>query len=216
MSRLLSFILHKKGGSPSPLPDYLNADYIESSGTQYIDTGIIPNDTFKIEIQFQQTLKYGSYPKAFGCEIAHNNNMFKLDIGQAYGMNRFIFYIGNSDGADQVNINTSGYLNKHTLIAEKGKITCDDVEQTFTTTATLNSGQNMYLFMANRNGTAIEGGALKLFYCKIWQDNKLVRDYVPKLDFKALKFGLYDNVSKTFFDNAGTGAFSGNLKDGGN
>ena len=27
-------------------------EYIESSGTQYIDTGIIPTNTFKVEIQF--------------------------------------------------------------------------------------------------------------------------------------------------------------------
>lgn len=202
---IFSYALGKKKGGGG-LPSYVDLSYIESTGIQYIDTGVVPDDTFKIEMQLQQVQKYGSYPKAFGSEIAHNDNMFKLDIGQAYAMNRFMFYYGNSD---EIRIETSGYLKKHTIAIEKGKIVCDGVEQTFTATSTLNSGQNMYLFMANRNGSAIEGGALKLFYCKIWKNGALVRNFVPKFQLSDYKFGLYDTINDTFYENLGNGSFTG-------
>lgn len=46
-----------------------------------------------------------------------------------------------------------------------------------------------------------------LYYCKIWQGDTLVRDFVPVLDTEGVAC-LYDNVSKEYFYNSGSGEFS--------
>ena len=68
--------------------------------------------------------------------------------------------------------------------------------------------KNIYLFNISQGGTAENRfGKFKLYYCKIWQGDTLVRDFVPVLDTEG-KACLYDNVSKEYFYNSGSGEFS--------
>ena len=214
MSRLLSFVLHKKGGSPSPLPDYLNAEFIESSGEQYIDTGIKPTDKTKIEIQFQEVGKYGSWPKVFGTEIAHENKSFKLDTSGSGGY-MVIYYMNRNFNISRTSQNT-----RHTFTLENGAFSFDDYSNTFTYSGDITSDYNIYLCAANRSNSAIEHGAMRIYSCKIYEDDTLVGDFEPRFRTSDNTFGLYNKISNTFFENAGTGKFAGafpsNLTDGGN
>ena len=47
---------------------------------------------------------------------------------------------------------------------------------------------------------------MKLYYCQIYENDVIVRDFVPALDSNNVAC-LYDRVSQTFFYNAGTGTF---------
>ena len=46
----------------------------------------------------------------------------------------------------------------------------------------------------------------KTYYAKIWDDNILVRDYIPVLDYD-MRPCMYDKVSGKFFYNQGTDEF---------
>lgn len=74
---------------------------------------------------------------------------------------------------------------------------------------TTNQDGNMFIFGLNniRKGTTnyFKRYDMKLYGCKIYEDEVLIKDFVPaKL---GNKIGLYDNVSKKFHENKGTGEF---------
>ena len=54
---------------------YTRLEYIESTGTQYIDTGVVPDANTKVECDFlAKTLDCG----VFGARIDYNSNAFTL------------------------------------------------------------------------------------------------------------------------------------------
>ena len=68
-----------------------------------------------------------------------------------------------------------------------------------------NSNSNTYLFA--RRDTTINPAKMKLYGCKIYVGDTLVRDFVPYYDYTTSKACLYDNVTQAIFNNAGTGDF---------
>ena len=89
-----------------------------------------------------------------------------------------------------------------------GDITSNSKTKTITSSDTISVAKNIYLFNISQGGTAENRfGKFKLYYCKIWQGDTLVRDFVPVLDTEG-KACLYDNVSKEYFYNSGSGEFS--------
>ena len=52
------------------------------------------------------------------------------------------------------------------------------------------------------------GGKLKIKYFKIKQKGELVRDFVPRKNPSG-EASLYDNITKQFYGNAGSGTFIG-------
>jgi hypothetical protein len=47
----------------------------------------------------------------------------------------------------------------------------------------------------------------KIFYVQIYDNNILVRDFIPARRNSDGVLGMYDTVTNTFFTNAGTGEF---------
>lgn len=47
---------------------------------------------------------------------------------------------------------------------------------------------------------------LKIYSCKIWNDNTLARNFVPALDRKGIPC-LYDTIEEKFYYNQGEGEF---------
>ena len=47
---------------------------------------------------------------------------------------------------------------------------------------------------------------MKVYYLKIWQDNTLIRNFIPVIDKNDVPC-LYDEVSGELFYNAGSGNF---------
>ena len=201
---LLSLQNKKDGGLPSA---YQRVSYIESSGTQYINTGYKPNVNTKWEL----TVQFTQLPPAAansgyinGYSIGQNTRMaiglnndtnIAADISQFYfGVADKNLFIGHSD------------LNKHTFFIDMMSKTYgyDNVIATHNYPS-YSSNANLYLF--NRATRTIVGCYQKLYNSKIYENNTLVRDFIPcyrKADNVA---GLYDRVNDVFYTNAGTGEF---------
>lgn len=67
----------------------------------------------------------------------------------------------------------------------------------------------MLLLSRQTNHAAFVAHA-RIYSCKLWQDNILVRDYIPVRFTNELgqsEGAMYDRVSKQLFRNQGTGAF---------
>lgn len=64
------------------------------------------------------------------------------------------------------------------------------------------------LFAMNRNGTAREFGWFKMYYCKLWDGETLVRDFVPCYRKSDSVIWMYDLVNNQFYTNSWSGAFT--------
>lgn len=193
---------------PASLPDgYLRLEYIQSSGTQYIDTGFKHNQNTRVVMDAQftdlsitspQWLFDGRASDATGCkgvffDPRDNLNKVSCDYATSYGANRYRFTALNP--SDRLHIDYN-----------KNVITINGHVQTYPTT-TFQSNYNIALFALN-NGGAIEGyGSSRIYSCKIYDNEFLVRNFVPCKNVQD-EVGLYDFVTETFYVNKGTGVFT--------
>jgi len=176
------------------LPDgYQRVEYIESTGTQYVDTRFAPNQDSKLEIMFQ-TAQTDSGGIAV-CDTAWKSNCFGIWCNAAgYGNDATLsvaFY-----GSEPI----VAVLNKNKLYKD-GNLVWTATESTFQTTHPLT------LMALRINGAMNEYLTGKLYYCKLWDNGTLIRNYIPCVELATGKAGLYDLVNGTFSASAGSGAF---------
>lgn len=196
----------EQGGVPQ---EYTRLEYIESSGTQYIDLGYKGNGNTKVEVKF----KYHTVTSATGSgRVFGSRNTSQIDafaIGSASGVvsattNKvFWCYDGQPYFIDDTEFGLDVWK---TVVFSATEHTIDGVsvgdDYAVTTFETPN---NLKLFAFDNNGT--NGvGYVDIAYCKLWDNGVLVRDLVPVKNSSNV-IGMYDRVSGQFLTNAGTGNF---------
>lgn len=60
----------------------------------------------------------------------------------------------------------------------------------------------------NNNGVASSFGIVRVYSIQFYDGEELIADYIPCVSEEGI-YGMYDNVSETFYSNAGTGSFTG-------
>ena len=194
------------GYIPGHLPEgFQEVTYIQSSGTQYIDTNVIPNQNTRLVGRFGVTAvsDAGTGPSfiPYGSGASYNSQAFEC-YSQS---NQYEF---NYDGQNQLLGNIAlGQIAEIDHNKNVVSLTIDGAAP-LTLQLTLNSFTSPYsliLFGINRGSNIL--GTLKLYSCKIYDNGSLVRDYVPCLDTQGTP-GLFDLVGGQFYGNSGTGAFS--------
>ena len=173
-------------------------DYLESTGAQYIDTGITLTNNHSVEVDYQLTSASQNRKGIFGGLIANgarfgallspSNNY--LEFG--YGSTNVFYQPGLPD------------TNRHVMKQEKNLLYFDGVLTYTFSTATFT--QNFTAPLGNFIYTNYNPASAKYYSSKWWDGNTLVRDYKPAIDENGVGF-MFDRVSHTCFLNAGTGAF---------
>ena len=183
------------------LSGYTEVEYIESTGTQYIDTGFIPNQDTKVELGYKITRDLSTGFPLFGSRTSASSNGFSY---QRYGSG----VMGGQYGSNITYSTTPPDTNRHTVVRDKNKIYLDGTEianQTYTTFA---CPGNLYINAMNNNGTAaVQNCNVAYYYMKIWDNGTLIRYFIPCLDDSGVPC-LYDLVNKKTYYNAGTGQFN--------
>ena len=177
--------------------------FLESWGNQYIDTGIKPSTDTKIELKCLYC-KSGAGLTNYGALIGAD------DRDNAYILNHSAvanFTYGLEFSNNFANPQTRLLTFDSTTSPQNMRVY--DEGGSLVTTLTCLRGvfevnQNLYLFAANRSGTPVYGSN-RILYCKIYDGDTLVRDYVP-VEYNGTGY-MYDKVSGLFFDNQGTGKF---------
>lgn len=188
--------------------NYYELEYIQSSGTQYIDTEYYPNNNSKIEF----TLNVSNSVWGWGCRNSNATELFYTasfsgDNGRVrFGYNNTNF-ISQINRTAMVGYDTNFVFNGNVFSATYNGNTLSNTFSSGTFTCTY----SFYLFALHNynNGAANfdNGGKLKL--CKIWENNVLVRNFIPAKRKSDGTLGLYDTVTGIFFTNAGSGSFTG-------
>ena len=190
--------IERKTKPVSRLPDgYTEVQYIQSSGTQYVDTGFKPNQNSRVVID-AQLLDTSGYPALLGVRSS-NTKMFWLYANTA---SQIVFGYGSvkPNAACTMSDRLSADANKNVLTVN-GSALIAATASTFTAVASL------YLFAANNAGTLQYAAKMFLYSCQIYDNGTMIRDYVPCIS-PAGAVGLYDLVGQEFYSNAGTGSFT--------
>lgn len=133
--------------------------------------------------------------------------------GTMYDGNRFyigsyasLIYYGNGSAT----VNTNNYYDyiRHTFVldAMNGSVSVDNLYQTTYTPVAPTISLNFYMFAYNGNGTANKG-KIRHWGSELYENNVLVRKFVPCKDESTGLIGMYDLVTNAFFGNSGTDAF---------
>lgn len=169
--------------------------YIKSTGTQYIDTGIYPtaNTKFVLDMAYNDV----SGTRYSGLNISNSWFMF--------GENTYHeAYLGNK----VVVFSTAASTERTTIVLDAQNKTATIGDETnsvaYTTFAT--PSVTLPLF-AYRDASTWNGFAsFKLYSCQIYDNDVLVRDFVPWENDDG-EIGLYDKVNSVFYGDAAGGAF---------
>lgn len=178
---------------------YTRLEYIESSGTQYIITGITPNQDTRVvckatvPVSTTANFLFGARTDAASNTysfLAAPSGYYRTDYGTEYG--NFSSDLNTSDP----------------IIIDKNKnVTTINGGNAITAGATtFTAPGSLVLFGVNTKGTVSYYGSTKIYYCKIYDNGELVRDYYPVLSSDG-DAGLYDAVHNSFSVNAGSGYF---------
>ena len=180
---------------------YTELDYIESTGTQYIDTGFnIDTSTDEIEL-ILQGITTANYKWFFG---EHDNNA-RFGLGSGDGTNkRNVAYGTTTYKAKDINL----YNSQHTYIANKDGVFLDDVKicnySSFASTSTL------YLFHLNLSNQTSYMSSVRIWGYK-HKRGGLIVDLIPVLDKDGIAC-MYDKVGDKFYYNQGEGDFIAGYK----
>ena len=179
--------------------EYQEVEWIESSGTQYIDTGVICKNGFSVITD----VMWISTAKQYGMGAwANSVGVYLLRPDVAYQATSQV--TGFSATANQ------RYSLVYNMYTSKQEMYADGVLKG-SSTNTFNLGRSMYLFASNdASAGAYSLASIRLFKMQIYENDgaTLVRDYIPCYRKSDNEVGLYDRVNGTFYTNQGTGTFS--------
>ena len=185
--------------------EYTQLDYIQSTGTQYIDTGVQATQTTGFEIDFltKNDFSTSTYGSIFGARQASINKELQLST-----------YTSTSGHTGVLRFNTSSnnaglqYTNQRVTASLKNGVYTNNSGGTTNVSGTFTSPCNITVFALNQNGTVTQYGKMQLYSFKLYDGNYLVRNFVPCKRKSDNKPGLYDLQNNVFYTNQGTGEFT--------
>jgi len=189
------------GNRVAYLPAYeAEVEYLESTGTQWIDTGVKPTNTTKWELD--ALLKKADVFQQMGSFLSNPYSRFGIGIETS---GRFNMSYGNPDNI--TNIISDELRHLFVINALDKTWTIDDTSGNYDSQESIVASMpNLYLFARGTSSGAnrfITNG--RIYKSKIWDNSTLVRDFIP------VRIGttgyMYDKVSMQLFANAGTGRF---------
>ena len=191
--------------------------YIESSGTQWIDTGYIPNENNRFEVVVNISSNGGQYATIFGAreggsgQPSDKSCWFGHKQGGTVGM---LYSWGTADARYPFTPSNSPYIETKCkyVATNEGFVVYSIARElpigTGVSTGDITNTQPLYLFTLNQNGSEYGGmtrGVFKLYRLRIYEGSNLVHEFIPWQDNGVAC--LKDTITGNIKYNAGTGDF---------
>lgn len=196
-------------GEPLLPEGYIGLDFIESTGTQYINTGIKCASNVTMQANLYNARSASKH--FMGARTAYQQNAlglsFQVESGSegycvAWGSKVIQKLLGRSltEGVgDRFHDFTFG---GQYLIMDGRFGNSAIADQSFA------SDLDIYAFTVNNGGTPHnQMSAIRIAGLKMYRNGSLVRDYIPVMPTNSLAPGLYDLQNDVFYGNGGTGQF---------
>ena len=205
---------------------YERLDYIQATGTQYIDTGYVHDDSTKVDmrISFDET-PGADWQNFYGARYYKNDDARRFDV-----------FLSNSQNSPcrfgpELGKKRDGFINHEVL---NSTIYAIHLEKTGgESTATPEGGATVSLGTGTATGGSFDEGRsdylfalhqyydehdpkwyanfhtkAKLYSCRIYSGETLERNFVPVRRKSDGALGLFDRANNVFYGNAGTGEFN--------
>lgn len=195
---------------PTLPAEYTELEYIEGTGTQYIDTGVVATEGFSVDIDLQivgfesdsskESAIIGSHQESdpyLRNYFSYQRSSFQLAAGDSYA------HFGTPTAGKRIMFHG---CNRDQLIAAS----IDGTDQVLSWSEQGNVGYSPYtlmLFMANGGAQWFEPARMRVYSLKLYTDGPMLLNMVPARRDSDGAVGMYDTVSGQFFGNSGTGAF---------
>lgn len=206
-------IVYTKPRTPDNFSDFTQISYIQSSGSQYINTRVIPDENTKVELMNFYAYNGGENWCVF------------LGATAADGDATTWWFRKNAEGPGICSgigtVKSSPYYNyavDYTYGTEIAKISLDntglyinDVKASdYQYQNSITPGTNsLFIFSGNSNGSSWRPSYMRISGCVIYDGEKKIRDFVPVKRNIDNKIGLFDKVENIFYRNLGSGEFTG-------
>ena len=168
-------------------------EYVESHGDTYVDTGVIGRSGTSCEADVEWLALGGDYALLNARGTRDGNDRFFLihsnDGGMATGYGGY-----NGNYGHKYTVDARYVIQSDLRAGSQTLVVNGETVYSGTSSATIDTGRNLYLFGNNRAGAVENCSHVRLYGLKIWQDGTLVRDLRPcrKRGVPA----LYDDVEK--------------------
>lgn len=193
------------------IPNYARRiEYIQSSGTQWIDTGVAPDDNkLSFDVRCVNLAASTTLRGAFGCRASSS----------AYKPGSYVVFLRSTSRAEaRVDVANSGAAIYTTAtVGEETRFAWDAATRTLTKTVrgtpeaftADEKGPCAYNFLLGSISTAgvpaAVGASMRIVSAQFWLSGVLVRSFVP---CRVVQTGyLWDECEGKFFGNSGTGNF---------
>ena len=182
------------------LPDgYTQLEYIQSSGSQYINTGFKPNQDTKISISMAFLGSAGE--NVLGSRNSSSDATNRFGIITFSSSSKIGSFFG-STATQSISLDSS--IHNYTL--SKAGLSVDGVSYGGAYTSSFSCTYPITLFAWNNGSNGIVKNSSKIIDCKIFSGEVLVRNFIPCKNSSGV-IGLYDVIENQFYQNAGTGTF---------
>lgn len=186
---------------------YTEVDHITAKQSQHIDTTFMPSNNTKVEVDFMQTAKNST---RMGIVAGLENPRFIL--GTDSTNNRLRYDFGSIKEQYTEDNSYSILNNRHVMTLDKGKCYVDGIELTdldmSSSGGEFQATSSLWLFADsgyNQNNVKFMGN---MYSAKIWENDELVRDFVPvKRDYDGI-YGMLDKVNNKFYRSATSADFT--------
>lgn len=181
---------------------YQPVEYIESTGTQRIRTGVFAGPTTRLVADMQFTEQppsnsaflngatNGTWGFIWGWEGLTNTN-FRTIINSSY----------------QWKDASQGDTDRHIWDLANGSQKIDNVEYSTTSMTAVSTNYDITFGSRYSNGNFNTPSKAKYYSVKVYDGNTLIRDFVPAYNIYTGETGCYETVEQKFYGNGGSGNF---------
>ena len=199
--------------------EYQEVEYIESTGTQWFNTGVYPTNKTRAEIDIELTKVENSFKFIMGSRNTTHDEFNRFDLIKYEINDEIHFNFGYTRNATRVvlekYIPSAGKRSKYIVDGKEQKLIIDEklIEYSNVDNSEIKINYPLYLLttiygdQVNMESTKTYAVSAKLYSTTIYDDDKLVRDFVPCYRKSDGVIGLYDRVENKFYTNSGTGSF---------
>lgn len=179
---------------------YTQVEYIQSDGSQYINTGFTPDNNTKVIADVQFLATPTDHAAVFG---ARSSNTLQYWLYYSYSSKAYAYRYGATNTNYTVKLDAT---TRATVTTDANVLTVNGTTAT-ATAATFTAPCNMTLFAINNEGSLQYQNSLRMYSCQIYDNGTLVRDFVPCINDVGVA-GLYDKVNGVFYADAAGGTFT--------
>ena len=190
--------------------EYSKIEYIESSGTEYIDTGITPTTNTGINIIYSYpTISSNISAGICGIYTPGPDRQEALLITTATGSTNSKIFLASCGATINTQINTRANTKYNPKInwLNDGKIQIREIVENVGTNGIVDTVTLRLFSRYNDSTNSWLNSAARIYQAQFSEGNKIIHNFIPVKRSSDNEIGMYDTITKTFFTNGGTGNF---------